>query len=64
MVAEAVGVKTTSIDPAVALTHFGFIGRFFSTDITASSAATQATYGWSPTGPTLVEDIKNGGYTT
>lgn len=61
---EAVGVKTTSIDPADALTHFGFIGRFFSTDMTASSAATQATYGWSPTGPTLVEDIKNGGYTT
>ncbi len=62
-IADALGMKTTSVDPVDAAEHFGFIGRFFSADMTASSAATQNTYGWSPTGPTLVEDIRNGAYT-
>lgn len=62
-IADALGVKTTSIDPDDAVEHFGFIGRFFAADMTASSAATRAAYGWSPTGPTLVEDIVNGAYT-
>ncbi len=62
-IAEALGVKTASIDPVDAVEHFGFIGRFFSADMTASSTATQHTYGWSPIGPTLIEDIENGAYT-
>lgn len=67
VIAEAIGdllgVKTTSIDPGDAVDHFGFIGGFFSADMTASSAATRDTYDWTPTGPTLVEDIANGAYT-
>lgn len=62
-IGDALGVKTTSIDPADAVEHFGFIGGFFSADMTASSAATRETYGWDPVGPTLVEDIANGAYT-
>ncbi len=62
-IADTLGVKTTSIDPADAVEHFGFIGRFFSAEMSASSAATRNSYGWSPTGPSLVEDIANGAYT-
>lgn len=61
-IADVLGVKTASIDPADAVEHFGFIGGFFSADMTASSLATRETYGWSPTGPTLIEDIANGAY--
>ena len=42
--------------------HFGWIGRFFGSDMAASSAATQRLLGWSPTGPTLVDDIEGGAY--
>jgi nucleoside-diphosphate-sugar epimerase len=62
-IADALGVKTASIDPADAVDHFGFIGGFFSANMTASSTATRDAYGWTPTGPTLVEDIANGAYT-
>ncbi|GAB3597334.1 SDR family oxidoreductase [Microbacterium tumbae] len=62
-VAEALGLRTTSIDPSDAVEHFGFIGRFFSADMTASSEATRSAYGWNPAGPTLLEDIANGAYT-
>jgi nucleoside-diphosphate-sugar epimerase len=62
-IADVLSVKTASIDPADAVEHFGFIGEFFSADMTASSAATRDTYGWSPTGSSLVEDIANGAYT-
>ena len=42
--------------------HFGWIGRFFGTDMTASSATTRELLGWEPTGPTLAEDIAGGAY--
>jgi nucleoside-diphosphate-sugar epimerase len=42
--------------------HFGWIGGFFGTDMTASSAATQQLLGWTPTGPTLIDDIDGGAY--
>jgi nucleoside-diphosphate-sugar epimerase len=62
-IAERLGIPTASIDPADAVEHFGFIGRFFGADMTASSEVTQRTYDWTPTGPTLVEDIAGGAYT-
>lgn len=61
-IADVLGLATTSVDPADAIEHFGFIGRFFAADMTASSAATRAAYGWTPSGPTLVEDIANRAY--
>ncbi len=42
--------------------HFGWIGRFFGMDVTASSARTRELLGWTPTGPTLFEDIAAGAY--
>jgi nucleoside-diphosphate-sugar epimerase len=44
--------------------HFGWIGGFFSSDMAASSTATQRLLGWTPTGPTLIDDIDGGAYRT
>jgi nucleoside-diphosphate-sugar epimerase len=44
--------------------HFGWIAGFFSSDMAASSAATQRLLGWTPTGPTLLDDIDGGAYRT
>ncbi len=59
----ALGLPVTSIDPADADAHFGFVGGFFGMDMHASSARTRELLGWTPTGPTLVEDIRRGAYT-
>jgi nucleoside-diphosphate-sugar epimerase len=66
VIAEAIGARfglpTTSVAPQQAVDHFGFIGQFFGRDLFSSSALTRATYGWEPTGPTLLEDIAAGAY--
>ncbi|SDH71799.1 NAD-dependent epimerase/dehydratase family protein [Agrococcus jejuensis] len=65
-IAEAIGARlglpTASIDPADAVAHFGFIGRFLGVPMAATSTATQAMLGWTPTGPTLVDDLAAGAY--
>lgn len=65
-IAEALGdaldVPVTSVAPEDAVEHFGFVGRFLALDLSASSAETRERFGWVPTGPTLLEDIKAGGY--
>ena len=65
-IAEAVGrelgLPVTSVAPEKAVDHFGFIGSFFAMDLAASSRRTQELLGWTPSGPTLVEDIDAGAY--
>jgi nucleoside-diphosphate-sugar epimerase len=65
-IAEAIGqafdLPVASIAPDDAPGHFGFIGTFFSMDLSATSAATRELLGWTPTGPTLVADIEAGAY--
>jgi nucleoside-diphosphate-sugar epimerase len=65
-IAEAIGrgldLPVTSIAPENALEHFGWIGRFFGLDNTASSLLTQELLGWVPSGPTLIEDLDTGAY--
>ncbi|KQQ01379.1 MULTISPECIES: SDR family oxidoreductase [unclassified Rathayibacter] len=65
-IAEALGaaldVPVRSIDPAEATGHFGWIGTFFGMDAAASSTLTRQALGWTPTGPTLLEDIAAGFY--
>ncbi|MCL2552919.1 MAG: SDR family oxidoreductase [Actinomycetia bacterium] len=56
------GVPAASVAPEDAEAHFGWIGAFFGMDITASNDATRALLGWTPTGPTLLEDIAAGAY--
>jgi nucleoside-diphosphate-sugar epimerase len=66
-IAEAIGrtldVPVVSVAPENTVEHFGFIGRFFGLDMSASNTATRELLGWTPSGPTLVEDIEAGAYT-
>lgn len=65
-IAEAIGaglgIETASIAPDAAAKHFGWIGAFFSWEMAASSELTQALLGWTPSGPTLIEDLREGAY--
>jgi nucleoside-diphosphate-sugar epimerase len=65
-IAEAIGARlalpVASVPPERAVDHFGFIGQFFGRDMSSSSRLTRATFGWEPTGPTLIEDIAAGAY--
>lgn len=65
-IAEAIGdflgLPVVAIAPEAASAHFGVVGRFFGSTMTASSERTRALLGWMPVGPTLVEDIAAGAY--
>ncbi|HEX7104362.1 MAG TPA: SDR family oxidoreductase [Acidothermaceae bacterium] len=65
-IAEAIGrafdLPVASIDPDDVATHFGWIGNFFAMDLQATSTATRELLGWTPTGPSLIEDLDNGAY--
>jgi nucleoside-diphosphate-sugar epimerase len=65
-IAAAIGayldLPTVSVAPEDAEAHFGWIARFFGMDISASSARTRALLGWTPTGPSLYDDIAAGAY--
>ena len=41
-----------------------WIGALFGMDLTATSTATQNLFGWTPTGPALIEDLDAGAYAT
>jgi nucleoside-diphosphate-sugar epimerase len=62
-IGQALDVPVTSIAPEHAVEHFGFLGGFFAMDLSATSTRTRELLGWTPTGPTLLEDIKDGAYT-
>ena len=65
-IAQAIGrafdLPVTSIAADDIQNHFGWIGTFFSMDLSATSAATRELLGWTPTGPTLIEDLDAGAY--
>jgi len=65
-IAQAIGrafdLPVTSIPVDEVPGHFGWIGAFFARDLSATSGATQQLLGWTPTGPTLLEDIEAGAY--
>jgi len=61
-IARAFDLPVASIDPDDMPDHFGWISRFFAMDLTATSMETQQLLGWSPVGPTLIEDIAAGAY--
>ncbi|MEV6823828.1 SDR family oxidoreductase [Amycolatopsis sp. NPDC051102] len=65
-IAEAIGrafdLPVASIPAGDVQDHFGWIGTFFALDLAATSAATQELLGWTPAGPTLVEDLAAGAY--
>ncbi len=61
-IGRALGLPVASVPSDDVLDHFGWIGQFFAMDLSSSSAATQQLLGWTPTGPTLIEDIEAGAY--
>jgi len=65
-IAAAIGrgldLPVASIAAADAQEHFGWIGAFFGMDIPASSVLTQELLGWTPSGPTLIQDLDAGPY--
>ena len=61
-IGDYLGVPTVTVAPEDAEAHFGWIGHFFGMDVTATSARTRELLGWTPTGPTLMEDIAAGAY--
>ncbi|WP_328937060.1 SDR family oxidoreductase [Streptomyces tauricus] len=67
VIAEAIGrslgLPVDSVAPRDAGAHFGFVGRFFASTMTASSDASRRLLSWEPTGPALIADIDAGAYT-
>ncbi|HUR08018.1 MAG TPA: SDR family oxidoreductase [Nonomuraea sp.] len=63
VIGRSLGLPVVSVAPENAIDHFGFVGRFFGMDMSASSAHTRDLLSWTPTGPTLIEDIRSGAYT-
>lgn len=61
-IGRALGLPVTSIAPDDVPGHFGWIGTFFGMDLAATSTATRELLGWTPAGPTLIEDIDAGAY--
>lgn len=65
-IAEVIGrhldVPVVSVAPDDVADHFGWIGFFFSLDMPASSEITRSTLGWTPTHPTLLDDLESGSY--
>ncbi len=65
-IAEAIGaglkVPVVSISPEKAQQHFGTFAHFATLDMPASSEWTRKTLGWDPTGPGMIEDLKNMNY--
>ncbi|HEY3799905.1 MAG TPA: SDR family oxidoreductase [Caulobacteraceae bacterium] len=59
-IGRRLGVPTASITAEQAMEQFGFVGMFFSLDIPASSAITQAKLGWRPEGAGLLQDLEFG----
>jgi nucleoside-diphosphate-sugar epimerase len=65
-IAEAIGrafdLPVAAIPAADVQDHYGWIGGFFTMDGAAASAQTRELLGWTPTGPTLLEDLDAGAY--
>jgi nucleoside-diphosphate-sugar epimerase len=61
-IGRAFGLPVASVAPDDTQGHFGWIGGFFAMDLAATSTATQELLGWTPVGPTLIEDLDAGAY--
>ena len=62
VVGAGLGVPIRSLSADEAAEHFGWLGLFAGMDLPASSALTRDRLGWNPTGPGLIEDLRNMDY--
>lgn len=58
VVGDGLKVPVVSLTPEEAAVHFGWMARFITLDMPASSAWTRRELGWTPTGPSLIEDLE------
>lgn len=58
VISRGLKVPLTSLSPEEAAAHFGWLGMFVGLDMAASSAQTRARLNWTPTGPSLMEDLE------
>jgi nucleoside-diphosphate-sugar epimerase len=56
------GVPATSVAPAEAPEHFGFLAPMVAAEFPASATVTRESLGWSPTGPSLLHDLEQDHY--
>jgi nucleoside-diphosphate-sugar epimerase len=63
-IARGLGLPTVSLTPDEAAGHYvsPFMARVYGFDAPVSSAHTQDLLGWSPTHPTLLDDLEHGDY--
>ncbi|MNV54233.1 hypothetical protein D3C71_1464150 [compost metagenome] len=61
-IGAGLGVPVVSITSEEAVGHFGPFGPFVGIDMPASSTLTREQLGWEPTGPGLIEDLRNMDY--
>lgn len=61
-IGHGLGLPVTSVEPEAAADHFGWMGMFFGADCAASSDLTRQQLSWTPTHPTLLEDLATGAY--
>jgi nucleoside-diphosphate-sugar epimerase len=59
VVGQGLNVPVVSLTPEQAEGHFGWLAHFVGMDLPASSAQTRRQLGWEPTGPGLIEDLRN-----
>ena len=62
VIAEKLDLPLRSIAPGEAELYFGQFTMFAAMDNPVSSLVTRNELGWEPTGPTMLEDIRNGDY--
>lgn len=62
-IGRSLGLPVESVAPQDAGAHFGFVGSFFASAMTASNNATRQLLAWEPSGPSLLADIDTGAYT-
>ena len=61
-IGEGLGLSVNSIPVDEAGDHFGWLGRFFGADSTASNTITRELLDWEPTHQGLLEDLREGHY--
>ena len=62
VIARHLGVPALSVSADEAGAHFGWIGAVWALDAPTSSELTRDRLGWQPTGPALLEDLRDGHY--
>jgi len=61
-IAKGMNLPTRRLSPEEAKTHFGWFAMFVGFDMPASGAKTRESLNWTPTGPGLIEDLRNMSY--